>query len=68
MFGRRTVEAGVGRITSYPLNSWFETRGVATLLTPRIKASFGEAPTGPRSARPDDKLGAASNEEATELE
>jgi hypothetical protein len=40
--------------------SWFETRGVAALLTMRI---YEEAPPGPRHAQPDHKLRAVSKDE-----
>src|SRR5258708_15050778 len=61
--------------------AWFETRGVAALLTIRVQDLIlrsallcasrrphpEEAPTGPREARPDDKLHAVSKDEATGL-
>src|SRR5258708_40373618 len=57
--------------------AWFETRGVAALLTIRVQDLIlrsallcasrrphpEEAPTGPREARPDDRLHAVSKDE-----
>src|SRR5712671_3745282 len=54
---------------SYITASWFETRGMAALLTMRVQGPHPEeAPTGPRKSRPDDKLRAVSKDEAAELE
>jgi hypothetical protein len=37
--------------------SWFETRGIAALLTMRVQdLILRSLPPGPREARPDDKL------------